>query len=216
MTAPVDPVAALAALRAPGAAGAPPFDPVRLHYLEALARRAQGFDGAVKQHLEDKLRQALAHYQTRQAAHALAAKELRRPPDTVQPGALATLTRQLAAQSAQPAEATVGGRTTRVDAYPELQSVRKHRDTWSKLSVDRQLTQALAQAPGNAGPLNSHQLVLRSLSVMRDLSPDYLNRFMSYVDALLWLDQADSQPVAASAVAGDAAKKRKPSRPRSK
>ena len=25
---------------------------------------------------------------------------------------------------------------------------------------------------------------------MRDIAPDYLNRLMSYVDALLWLDQA--------------------------
>jgi hypothetical protein len=27
--------------------------------------------------------------------------------------------------------------------------------------------------------------------MMRDLSPEYLERFMSYVDALLWLDQAN-------------------------
>ena len=31
-------------------------------------------------------------------------------------------------------------------------------------------------------------LVLRSLSLMRDLSPDYLNRFVGYVDTLLFLD----------------------------
>jgi hypothetical protein len=31
-------------------------------------------------------------------------------------------------------------------------------------------------------------LVLRSLGLMRDLSPDYLNRFMGYVDTLLFLD----------------------------
>lgn len=216
MTVPLDPVAALAALQAAGVAGATPFDPVRLHYLEALARRSQGFDGAVKLHLEDKLRQALAHYQARGAQHALAAQDARRPPDAAQPSALAALTRQLAPQLPKPAEAAVGGSAARMEAYPELKSVRKHRDTWSKLSVDRQLTQALAQAPENAGPLNSHQLVLRSLSVMRDISPDYLNRFMSYVDALLWLDQADSQPVASSPAVGDGAKKRKPIRPRSK
>lgn len=77
-------------------------------------------------------------------------------------------------------------------APAELKAVRYFRDTWSKLSVEQQLAQALAQGPENAGPLNSHLLVLRSLKLMRDLSPDYLNRFMSYVDALLWLDQADS------------------------
>ena len=40
--APWDPVAAVAALRTTGTT---PHDAVRLHYLEALARRAKGFDG---------------------------------------------------------------------------------------------------------------------------------------------------------------------------
>ncbi|HSW05521.1 DUF2894 domain-containing protein, partial [Aquabacterium sp.] len=37
----------------------------------------------------------------------------------------------------------------------------------------------------------SHALVLRSLTLMRELSPDYLSRFMSHIDALLWLEQAN-------------------------
>jgi hypothetical protein len=38
-------------------------------------------------------------------------------------------------------------------------------------------------------------LVLRSLGLMRDLSPDYLNRFMGYVDTLLILeDSGRSKP----------------------
>ena len=57
--APWDPVAAVAALRT---SGTMPHDAVRLHYLEALARRAQGFDGDVKNLLQDALRQALADY----------------------------------------------------------------------------------------------------------------------------------------------------------
>jgi hypothetical protein len=62
------------------------------------------------------------------------------------------------------------------------------RQQLGKISVQKQVTQAIAQAPQNAGPINSHMLVLRSLSLMRDLSPDYLNRFMGYVDTLLFLD----------------------------
>ncbi len=56
--------------------------------------------------------------------------------------------------------------------------------------------------------LNSHLLALQSLKLMRDLSPGYLKRFVSYVDALLWLDQADNagKPVAK----GERDKKRKP------
>jgi hypothetical protein len=68
--------------------------------------------------------------------------------------------------------------------------VRHFRNTWSKLSVDKQVAKALGQGPRNAGPINSHRLVLASLALMREISPDYLNRFMCYADALLCLDQS--------------------------
>ncbi len=51
-------------------------------------------------------------------------------------------------------------------------------------------------------------LVLRSLGLMRDLSPDYLNRFMGYVDCLLLLDEAGQLKAAAKKPA--AAPKRTP------
>ncbi|RYF44640.1 MAG: DUF2894 domain-containing protein, partial [Comamonadaceae bacterium] len=73
------------------------------------------------------------------------------------------------------------------------------RNTWAALSAERRLTQSLATVPGNAGPLNSHHLAHRALTVMREISPGYLSRFVSHVDALLWLDQASSAPVLASA-----------------
>ena len=63
--------------------------------------------------------------------------------------------------------------------------------TWSRLSVDQRLAQSRASLPDNAGPLNSHHLVHRSLTLMRELSPDYLERFVGYVDALQWLEQAN-------------------------
>lgn len=39
--------------------------------------------------------------------------------------------------------------------------------------------------------MNSQHLVLRSLELMRDLAPDYLQGFMSYIDTLIWLEHAD-------------------------
>lgn len=103
------------------------------------------------------------------------------------------------------------------EAPAELRSLTYFRDTWSKLSVEQQLTQALAQAPENAGPLNSHRLVLLSLQRLRELAPDYLNRLMSHVDALLWLDQAcGGTPIRKTVTAGDVEKKRKPARAKSK
>jgi hypothetical protein len=68
--------------------------------------------------------------------------------------------------------------------------VRQFRQTLSQLNIQKQVIQAIAQAPQNAGPINSHMLVLRSLGRMRELSPDYLNRFMGYVDTLLSLEAA--------------------------
>jgi hypothetical protein len=72
----------------------------------------------------------------------------------------------------------------------ELKSLRYFRDSWSKLHVERQLREILARRPENAGPLNSHLLMLRALERMRDLSPAYLTRFMAHAEALLGIDHA--------------------------
>jgi hypothetical protein len=109
---------------------------------------------------------------------------------------LAELTRHIAQQAKENGDGSapgVGGDGGEGGPGPELKALRKFRNTWSKLSVDKQVTQAIEQAPENAGPINSHMLVLRSLALMRDISPDYLSRFMSYAETLLWLDQADPQ-----------------------
>lgn len=79
----------------------------------------------------------------------------------------------------------------------ELKSARRFSETWSKLQSETLVEQALQRSPENAGPFNPHMLMVRSLALMRDLSPDYLHRFMQHADALLWLDQAGAryQPV---------------------
>ena len=38
---------------------------------------------------------------------------------------------------------------------------------------------------------------MRSLAIMREVSPQYLHRFVAYFDTLLWLEQADAQSQAA-------------------
>jgi len=74
----------------------------------------------------------------------------------------------------------------------ELKAVRYFKETWTQLSLEQQLTQALAQMPENAGPLNSHMLVLRALILMRDQAPAYLHRFMGYLETLLWFEAPES------------------------
>jgi len=65
---------------------------------------------------------------------------------------------------------------------------------------------ATHRAPENAGPLNSHMLVLRTLGLMRELSPHYLRRFLSHTETLLWLEQAQGQLKQAVAGKGGVAK----------
>jgi len=74
------------------------------------------------------------------------------------------------------------------DAYPELAMLEHFRQIGARLRVDRQARASLAQAPGNAGPLNSALLAHRALVLMHAQSPGYLRHFLDYLDALAWLE----------------------------
>ena len=173
---------ALALLRVQGAHLCRPVDFV---YMEAMARRTAAQAPDVRRILEAKLAQALAAYQ------ATLAHTVSHVP-SLSPDPKANALGQLVSAMVQSTAATEPGNwAARGDARVELKSVRNFRNTWSKLSAQKQVSKALGQAPRNAGPINSHMLVLRSLNLMQDISPDYLNRFMSYADTLLCLDQID-------------------------
>lgn len=240
MAAGIDPAAMIAALRQQGGGQ---MDSVRFHFIETLAQRAQAQPEAVRQVLEGKLAQALMEYRKRfEQAQSEARDAVKRMADrfpesgdalrglftagdfhglhrhiarldrTTRHAPLADLVGQLKQPTSQDLKDDLspdGG------DRPELKSLRYFRDTWSKLSVDQSVTQALATGPSNAGPLNSHSLVLQSLQLMRDTAPDYLNRFMAYADALLWLDQASSgsKPTKKTSGRGESNKKRKPESP---
>ena len=73
---------------------------------------------------------------------------------------------------------------------PEARTLQFFKRTWSRLSADQRLAQSRAALPDNAGPLNSQHLVHRSLVLMRELSPEYLEHFVGYIDALQWLEQS--------------------------
>ena len=180
-TADVD--AALDALRSSGAAER---YPVRFAYLEALARRAAAQPEAVRRGLIDKLNAVARKLASPAAPLAEATGECAASPlsellahinryDYEQPD-ITSSTTNTAARHAQP--------------VPELRSIACFHETWSRLSTEQQLAETLACAPENAGPLNSQHLVLRSLQLMRDIAPDYLQGFMSYVDTLIWLEHA--------------------------
>lgn len=69
-------------------------------------------------------------------------------------------------------------------------SVQQFRESLAKRAYDKLATRAISEGPEAPGPLNPQALVIRTIAALRELSPDYLNRFISYADTLLWLEQA--------------------------
>lgn len=184
------------------AEGAHRHDPVRFHYLEVLARRLPGQPVAVQQVLAGRLQAAVAAYAERARSAAGVAGHSQAPAAPAAPvasSALAQLNRDLSAQAQADVDMARAGHGA---SLPEMKSVRQFSAVWSQISAERQLAQALRRGPENAGPLNSHRLMLRSLSLMQSLSPDYLRRFLSQVDSLLWLEQAATKPLGSAAKPG--------------
>lgn len=194
--------AALASLQAAGAAQR---DPIGFRHMGLLAQRLPGQPEVVQRILAERLREAMAR-----ATQALDAAPLQAPPGSrtvapAKPSPLGALNRHIQAVSAaqpmaEPAGAAGLPRGTGAVAVtgeasrPALKSLDRFRDTWAKVATDAQLQQALARAPDNAGPLNSHLLVLRTLGTLNELSPEYLRGLMAQLDALQWLEQATQKP----------------------
>ena len=177
---------------------------VRARFAQALARRADAHAGAARRVLDDRLAALMAtSTATEEPSHADTAPSPR--------GALAELVAHAARQKTTP---VLGAANRPREAAPDKavasdpRTVQFFKRTWSRLSADQRLAQARATLPDNAGPLNSHHLVHRSLTLMRELSPEYLERFVGYIDALQWLEQAnEAAQDSASAARAAGAKK---------
>lgn len=194
--------------------GAHRFDPVRFAYIESLQRRAAEQQGTVSDILEEKKCRALKNYlEDLKGASANArvqVEDIRKnfPEageqaqallDDYQISQLAQLARRLQGNSAasplQDLAGAISAQLKRQLASPELESTRQFRDSLARRKADRLVKHAVLEAPTEPGPLNPQMLALRSLEVMRELSPAYLNRFVGYIDTLLWLQQAgDKNP----------------------
>lgn len=163
--------------------GADRLDPVRFRFLEAMARRAVAHEGEARRLLDERLTHLLAVYEADLAKTAEAKR--RTPPATPAASGLAELLAHVVERTGIAEGSATAGTS-------DLKSLRYFRSTWSRLSADRRLNQSQAKVPENAGPLNSQHLVHRAITLMRDASPDYLNRLMSYIDTLSWIDQANA------------------------
>jgi hypothetical protein len=173
------------------ARGADRLDPVRFHLIEALERRAATHAGETRRLIDARLAQLLNAFADDLAGDASNTEYALR--SHTHRGALGSLVDSIA--RAEPGRPVSG---VRHEPDPEL--VEYFRKTWSRVRTEKQLRQSLDQVPVNAGPLNSSSLVHRALSLMRELSPGYLQQFLAYADALSWLEQLNASVAAEAPV----------------
>lgn len=176
------PAAAEAGLEELRRSGRSRVDPVRFRYLEALARRISAQPEPLRRLLQARFMARLAEY----AEHAKAAAPVAaRRATTREPASpLAQLMQVL--RESRPDPAIAAGRD-------ELASARRFREAWDAQRALEKLELAFARRPAQAGPLNSHALVLQSLELMRSVSPQYLRQFVLHVETLQWLEAAEEQ-----------------------
>jgi len=180
------------ALQALRQAGAPRWEPLRWQYLASLAERLQAAPLGQQALLQAKLAQGLVECQARLVQRPQAAQPGAKPKRP--PSALAQLNQAVAEAAGGPPGVSGAG-----PARPELKSAQRFRESWAVLCAEEVVDQASTQAPQNAGPLNAHMLVLRTLGLLRELSPDYLRRFLTHTETLMWLEGQQGRGATAGA-----------------
>lgn len=69
-----------------------------------------------------------------------------------------------------------------------LRAARKFEHSRQRHAKRKAVAIALERRPENPGPLNPHMLAVKILSEIQEVSPAYLERYVSFVDALISLD----------------------------
>ncbi len=145
-------------------------------------------------HLLQRLQQKEAdRAQPHRQALVLLSRELLRDSSLTQAGAGPASLNDRLTQQENRATAQLSDPDDATETTGELSAIRLFRESWTKINANNIVDQALKQGPKNAGPLNPENLAIRSLATMRTLSPQYTNRFISYADTLLWLQQVSER-----------------------
>jgi hypothetical protein len=170
------------------------------------AQGTDGQDAAVVAQDADRPDITVAALDADQADIATVAQDSALTPAATLATLLAYIAGRVPAQATDPVDQEAAARRA---AYPEIPDLDYFKKAWSLVSSDTQLRQSSEQVHENAGPLNSSRLVHQSLLLMRELSPGYLHQFLSYADALSWMDQltAALAPAAKEAPKTPAARK---------
>ncbi len=209
----------IAELRESGVDG---YDPVRFRYIEALAGRAHSAREAVSQRLADKADNALQAYLQASCQPCPKDKQASSRPPNSTVVALAALRRDVAASQLAAPSGTSDFEQELQDQEGELlqdglyapsltsaseslsvadggelpapplkasQTMRVHQQ---RRAAEKRIELAIAEGPESPGPLNPQMLAIKSLTIMRDISPQYLNRYVAYLDTLFWVEQLDT------------------------
>ena len=150
--------------------------PLRFALIEAMARRGSMLAGEARRRHDARMLQLIVEYpcdrtDTETAHVSPASDSMTRLLDHMRNGA------RLESPDSLPSA-----------CYPELPLLGEFRALWTQLRTEGQMQAALQPAETDAGPLNSGRLIQRSLTLMREVSPGYLQHFIQYVDTLLSLD----------------------------
>ena len=205
----LDAASAHATLAAWREQGAERLDPMRFHRMEALAARASRHEGEARRILDARLAELIEAY-----AGELGNASARA--NTVQKStALGDLVAHIEAGTAARMEHAATRDALPSASYPTLDMLDEFKKLWSTLRTSSQMRQSLEQVPENAGPLNSGALVHRSIALMRELSPGYLEQFLSSADSLSWIEQINANaPTASDAARAPSTRKRAKAKPR--
>lgn len=200
-------------------------DPVRFRFIEAMASRTADHRGEARRRLDERLFSLLEAYAGGlERSPSKAAEPATSPSREIPRGTLGALLEDIGRHKAaitNSADAAAenqeaGTNDLSSSRTGELPALDEFRTMWSKLRTDGQLRQSLQQAPANAGPLNSGVLVHRSIMLMRELSPGYLQHLLSYVDTLSWMEQMQGEGVLVTQESSRIASGRKGARPKSR
>ena len=181
---------ALAQLQAWRESGADRFDTPRFELIASLAQRAQRYSGSAREQLDARLSQLIGAY-----AQLVAGAELVPAASTASESPLQALLQQLAADPLQyqlplrAANTTSDGiDSTDVSDTALMPALDEFQQLWSRIRIDSLLRQCLDSLPEDAGPLHSSVLTYRAMALMQEVSPEYLQHFIAYVDVLTWME----------------------------
>jgi Protein of unknown function (DUF2894) len=175
--------------------------PVRFRFIEIMAARAAQQQGDSRRILQARVAALIAAYGADHARPASAKPDIEieteastappAPERSADRSPLADLVNHIARHAAPHARPAASDAAPALETLPELKALTFFKGTWSRLKADQRLSQSRIKLPENAGPLNSHHLVHQALTLMRELSPVYLDRFMCQIDTLTWLDRSN-------------------------